>query len=749
MTFRKSILFWIALFFHLLSLAQDSYRDFGFVREQNISVSDKYSDILQYAWAGGMNSVRFSEIDINLDGKKDLVAFEKNGNRILPFIYEDNGQYRYAPEYVNRFPNLKNWAMFVDYNGDGKEDIFSYGIGGIMVYKNTSSDKLSFELVTEQLEAFYFSGYTNLYSSPDDYIAIVDMDGDGDMDILNFGVLGQFVQYFKNRSMENGKSLDEFDFHLDDSCWGKFAEGEDSNILTLDADCNNDQLAKSDQKRHVGSTLFVTDFSGDGVPDLILGDADYPDVALLTNGGTAENAIMISQTTDFPNAQTPIHLFSMPAINFIDINHDGKQEILASPSDPSLLKSQSSNSVWMYEMNDITGQYELSTTSFLQEQMIDVGSGAYPVLFDWDEDGLLDLFIANYGYYDSSTYINGFLISYYSSSIAYFKNIGDKNSPKFELITDDFGDLRHYNYKALYPAFGDFDGDNKTDMLCGNIDGTLLLFINQSTGDEIRFDKAIVNYQNIDAGDFSTPQFFDLNKDGKQDLLIGNRRGFIHYYKNISENNIPLFELISDTLGKVDTRDYSLSYFGYSVPHFFRNANDETLLFCGSEQGNILYYKDIDDNLDGTFSLALDAMYELYGNRRYTIREGIRVAPCVGDIDGNGYVDLLVGNWAGGLSYFKGIIPPDSTVNIVTNMILPSVSITPNPCHSYFQVTIPPENTPGEFFLYDITGRLVGHNRLSEIHTNISTSHLKEGIYIGKVILREEVISCKIMILME
>ena len=49
-------------------------------------------------------------------------------------------------------------------------------------------------------------------------------------------------------------------------------------------------------------------------------------------------------------------------------------------------------------------QFNLSTRSFLQDRMIDVGAGAYPVFCDIDQDGLMDLLIGNYGYYDTSYY---------------------------------------------------------------------------------------------------------------------------------------------------------------------------------------------------------------------------------------------------------------------------------------------------------------------------------------------------------
>jgi hypothetical protein len=46
------------------------------------------------------------------------------------------------------------------------------------------------------------------------------------------------------------------------------------------------------------------------------------------------------------------------------------------------------------------------------------------------------------------------------------------------------------------------------------------------------FNGIKTNYFNIDVGQYSTPQIFDLDKDGKQDLIIGERDGTLNFFKN-------------------------------------------------------------------------------------------------------------------------------------------------------------------------------------------------------------------------
>ena len=58
--------------------------------------------------------------------------------------------------------------------------------------------------------------------------SILKLSGDGDIDILNFWLLGKYVHYIRNYAVENGQG-EEFAFKLEDECWGKFAEGESNN----------------------------------------------------------------------------------------------------------------------------------------------------------------------------------------------------------------------------------------------------------------------------------------------------------------------------------------------------------------------------------------------------------------------------------------------------------------------------------------------------------------------------------------
>src|SRR5690606_32328974 len=97
------------------------------IRNYDIPV-EVAGELLPNPWAGGLNSCQFSEIDLDLDGVKDLFVFDRVGDRISTYLNKSTapGQidYRYTREFQDAFPEgLRNWVFMRDFNCDGKEDL--------------------------------------------------------------------------------------------------------------------------------------------------------------------------------------------------------------------------------------------------------------------------------------------------------------------------------------------------------------------------------------------------------------------------------------------------------------------------------------------------------------------------------------------------------------------------------------------------------------------------------------------------
>ncbi len=734
---------------------------FGFEKNYNISTFDSTGNAYLNPWAGGLNACQFGEIDLDDDGIRDLVIFDRNGNRTL--TYKNTGipdatSYLFQPELTEKLPHFDDWIIFADYNMDGLNDIFTHssGYAGVKVYKNNGPGADQFELVVyPYLKSDYGNGYVNILVTYADYPAIYDLDKDGDLDLLTFGALGAFVEYHQNQSMEKYGLADSLDFKKVEDCWGRFAESEESNVIYLDTCFGQIRHAlqpggstsppnrvsrkflgggANRNDRHTGSTFMIFDENGDGLDDLLLGDVDYSSPALLINGGDSEETFMVNYTFTFPDYDVPIDLLSFPVMNYLDLNNDNRRDLIVSTFDPSLVKSKNLESIWFYKNTGQDGQpiLQLQQKNLFQEDMLDFGAGAVPVFFDHNSDGLMDLIVGNFGYFDSSYYGPGsFLNCNYRSQLALLENVGTIESPVFKLIDRNYIHLPSYFSAeeplfAACPAFGDMDGDNDKDMLIGNSEGNLHAFENiAGPGNPADFILSEYNFQGIDAGYYSAPQLFDLDEDGLQDLVIGKRNGTLSLYKNNGTTTSPEFDFTTDSLGYVDVRDADLSVFGYCIPYFFKDDNGEIHLFAGSEFGDIYYYSGINNNLDGKFKLVM---------KNYLwIDEGLRSAVAVGNLDADDFPDMIVGNYSGGLSYFDGTPAPPAGFGkqeMIKNFIL-----YPNPAGDYLNIqTIYNESFRNfNITVFDISGKkMVGFKNI-QMKKNIDISQLKPGIYFIKI----------------
>lgn len=729
--FVPVILLWLGFFQPHASAQLSVMHDYQ--RVDSILVTGEKNDTLRFPFAGGLNSCQFVNIDIDLDGTDDLLVFDRHGNRILPFLVTPGSpsKLRYAPEKAALFPPLDQWVQAIDYNHDGKKDLFTYTTGGIKVYRNDSRNTLQFTQVTHPfLRSKQGSVLTNILVTGVDYPAIADLDGDGALDVLTFWGLGSFVEYHRNTSLDLYGTTDSLTFEKVSTCWGHFAEGNESNVITLDTCPGMKQVMApmapgTDDPKHTGSTLLLNDFNHDGLPDLALGDVDFSSIINLTNGGSIADARMVSQTTSFPNATDPVRLNSFPAAMLVDVDNDGHKDLVVSPFDPSLIKGENFKSVLLYHNSGTNLQpvYNLVSKSFLQDQMLDFGSGAYPVFFDYNGDGIMDVMVGNYGYCDSCILnpVYGLQCTY-TAKLALLINTGTATNPQFRLADRNIAGLDSLQMQSLIPSVADMDGDGDLDMVLGNSKGKLVYCENVALpGQPADFRIKDPAWFSIDVGDFSAPQLFDLDNDGLTDLLIGKRDGRVSYYRNTGTKYIPQFTLVTDTLGGVDVTNTNLSYYGYMVPCFYKDKQGDVKLFAGSEFGDVYVYDHIKDNLDGKFRL----LGTLPG-----IKEGLRSAVALGNLNNDTITDMLVGNYSGGLDLFMG--KPDKIFGIgKANPHSTKLLVSPNPATEIVSVTSEGTLVEGQtdILLRTIDGKIIRKYSHMRLPAQLDVSGLHNGVY--------------------
>ena len=676
-------------------------------------------------WVGGLNACQFGRMDLDGDGRKDLLVFDRHADRLLCFLnHGERGEIRYqfTRDYDKAFPTLHEWMILADYDGDGREDLFTYSKGwaGIAVYRNISTDgEVAFDrVVYPYLTSWQGGGEVNILATEADYPAIFDMDGDGDLDILTYGVLGTFLEKHRNLSVERFGSCDSLVFERTDLCWGKVAESEEDNLMYLDTCLFGDGIVvNADAMRHRGATVTLRDLTGDGLLDLLLADVDYPGLTLLVNGGNADNALMVSQTEAFP-LQHPVQLRSMPVPFFSDIDNDGVEDLLVSPFDPNPMACAGQESLWLY-LNRGTNDhpdFQLYTKSFLQETMLDLGIGAYPVVVDWDGDGLKDLMIGTIGEAPRA-------------ELCWLRNTGTLTAPSFRIEPLS---LKATPGIGLVPAVGDLDGDGRVELLLGTAEGRLMLLDHDGNlldDDFLHYDKP-----------WSAPCFFDVDQDGMMDLVVGNATGRLSFFKGKSEDRSQKseagFEWITDDWGGVDVRDYSTSYYGYSVPALF--WHDGGLLLCvGSESGKLFLFEGLAADAQSVFEEVSERWTSICAEMPQNL--GKRSAATVADLNGDGLLEVVVGNFAGGLQLFNADL---SVQNLGMSELQgdPGIRIFPNPASSQLHI-ISQEGDITRVIMMDYYGREIKKQPVCSQEVVVEVSELPSGIYLLRLELERGLVN--------
>ncbi len=679
---------------------------------------------LEVPWAGGLNYPLFSQIDLNDDGLLDLFAFDRSDNRVTTYL--NNGIvgpncWRYAPEYENAFPVMTGWAFLYDYNCDEKPDLMTVGFrnNSITQYINDSPPGgLHFTLAdSTMLVNGGAGGPANIFASSLLMPNFNDIDGDGDMDILGqqFQCVGAFA-YYKNYSMEHYGVCDSLnDYLLETNSWGKFAlrSGVYSivsvgfwNINCFSNPNDHYDMSQAAPMDDTYANIFTIDINGDGDMDALIGDSQTHNSLLVENSPASGVDVMVSQDSLFPFYDTPVDIQSFSMHSYVDVDNDQIRDLIVSNYE------YENNQGCLYYKNigtDAAPIFSFVKKDFLQDQMIDVGEAASPTLYDYDNDGLLDLVIGN-----KKKTITPLL---FTSGLTLYRNTGTASIPSFEFVTDDFAGLVSQNYLGkLSPAFADLDGDGDSDMLLGLDDGRMIYYRND--GGSFVFISAW--YMSIDVGLGASVQIFDINKDGKFDLLLGEKNGMLNYFENVGSTTTPFFA-INPTVSPFGGLSLNVppTSDSYSTTFIFRQNNDTKMLVT-TMGGDIFLYGNIDGNLTGNFTL-LDTIASKYLGNRY----GPLTSIAGGELNGDTLVDFVLGLYGGGVQVFYQDLTNGET-EISKN---DEIKVYPNPSVDQFVVRSNLKTKNAKCSVYDLQGRIVKTQKMIDGYTVFNTSAFTTGIY--------------------
>ena len=261
--------------------------------------------VLTNGFSLGINSAQIQTMDLTGDGKEEWVVWDINSRQLQ--VFEKKGeQFLVRPELSYFFPtDVSGFLVLADFDRDGKKDLFTSTALGVKAYRNTSSgSQISWTLAQNFLR---LEGANNIPANNLDTPLLQDLDGDGDLDLLLFNfAVGDYLEYYRNTSIERKGSSDIDGFAFPVRHWGGF-EFCGCGQLSFGLTCDGRSLATAtfplNQARvqHAGGhSLLYRDFTGDGIPDLLMGREECSTLYFLPNVGSSSNPKFTSFSKKLP-----------------------------------------------------------------------------------------------------------------------------------------------------------------------------------------------------------------------------------------------------------------------------------------------------------------------------------------------------------------------------------------------------------------------------------------------------------------
>ncbi|NML67701.1 hypothetical protein HHL22_21070 [Hymenobacter sp. RP-2-7] len=204
------------------------------------------------------------------------------------------------------------------------------------------------------------------------------------------------------------------------------------------------------------------------------------------------------------------------------------------------------------------------------------------------------------------------------------------------------------------PTVGDLDGDGLIDLLVGQGDGTIKAFEQTRTNDTSfgagtllkNADGTTLNVGANNAnGHYAKPTLTDLDGDGLLELLVGEELGSVLRYEQTAAsgpgallfNRSPLF---------ANPYSGSSAASGYYPRPTLADLDNNGLLdvLVGSNDGTLRRYEQTAPN-----AVTFNILGQMKDEKGVVIDAGSVDKPLLTDYNGDGYLDMLLGNQAGAI----------------------------------------------------------------------------------------------------
>ena len=363
----------------------------------------------------------------------------------------------------------------------------TYGVGA---NTGTILDEY-FDLWTGKYNPFIGIGdsFDSQYSQPE----LVDLDGDGDLDLLygtNPITDARILEDGRIYYYENIGTITQPDFVL--------RTGEDNPLTGIEPG-NSIRYA-------------LADLDGDGDIDLVAGSRSSA-FQYYENTGSVTDPVF-TQRTGTDNPLTGIETDRSGTdgrgsrYTFADLDGDGDLDFVVSDRTYNTRYFENTGSVTNPVFTQLLG--EANPLAIVVEEVSDK-----PTFMDLDGDGDLDLAMG--------TRVGG--------ALHYYENTGSVTNPVFIQHTGDSNPFEQLRSSKNMPELADVDGDGDLDLLSGSSSGRTFYFENTGTADTPEFTATrpgvthtftlydTDGYDTLDISTDATDQRIDLNPEGTSDVF--------------------------------------------------------------------------------------------------------------------------------------------------------------------------------------------------------------------------------------
>ncbi|MFH1148758.1 MAG: PKD domain-containing protein [Pseudomonadota bacterium] len=557
---------------------------------------------------------------------------------------------------------------FADIDNDGDLDLFVGENGGrIYHYRNEGSGTDPVWSLVGPVKDVNGGTIDNLSDSKP---AFSDVDGDGDLDMGVGSSLG-YVYYYRN------------DGSCSEPLWAYVGKLRNTANVVIDVGAK--------------SAPAFADINNDSFLDLFIGAGD----GKVYHYAKGNNDLWIPMGAVIDSSGNTIKIpTSNSTVSFVDMDADGDLDMALGDDGGSIDYYRNAGSagdpVWENPSEPLK---DTSGTAIIV-------SHAAPAFADIEGDGDPDLFAGCY-----------------EGRLVFYRNTGNPNEPVWAFVSKTYDHVGVENDSV--PAFTDDDSDGDLDMYIGSNDGQICRFSNERILPYPVFspDKPVADSTGtiIDVGAYSCPAFGDVNDDGKTDMLIGSKSGYLYYYRNDSGGMSAVW---TPTGSLIDSKGGAI-YFPYLCPALADIDNDGRLeLFITGDDPEIRMYRNT--GVSEPIWTYVGLLYDENGDRMDPGGPGITYGDVnslsFADIDNDGDPDLFMSGHGGTITHYENTGTPIAPKWRYVTSTYQSISLTGESKPCFMDIDFDGDY---DLFVGDNFGRIYFYPGLGQvIHTYASP-----GIY--------------------